>query len=199
MSVQSLNGQFLTLGDLTISNERFSRADGYVASSAGFYSNLTGTSLTAPYLNMENGVVIQSSAGDILNISSASIGIINGAFGTSLYVPASNELSISGGQGKLIAGTYSGGIGALVEVLSIPTLTSNASANLPNQQIPEFIGTSGSAYTATVNGPGYNSLVFTVSFVSATSTETTVAVSVTNLGNSSFTSGPVKVSIMGLN
>jgi hypothetical protein len=198
MSVSSLEGGFLTLGDLTISNERFSRANGYVASTAGFYSNLTGTVLTVPYLNMENGVVLETTAGR-LNISAGTISMLNGSFGTSLSVPASNVLAVSGGAGEVIAASYSGGAGAYAAPITIPSLTSNASADLSNVVIANFIGSANSAYIAAVNGPGYNSLVFTVSFVSATSSATTVAVSVTNLGNATFPGGPVKVSIVCLN
>ena len=108
MSVQSLNGGNLTLGNLTISNERYRNAIGYVASSSSFTSSLNGTSmdisgqLSASSLKLGNTYLDPAGTSlETLNITAGSVGLINGGIGVSLEVPAENTLAISGGAGYL--------------------------------------------------------------------------------------------------
>jgi hypothetical protein len=245
MSVSSLEGGNLTLGELSISNERYSRANGYVPSQATFSSSLTSTSLNVNDISSNiftiegspnyslysgggnlvvgstngnagitlassggeqaqitvpaNGVVqlssltvgnntgISSASGTVLNLTSASVGLINGAFGTSLSVPSSNVLSISNGGGEIICGTvnsqsFTGGIASgevtFTNPLSLPEGESSFSCQIPyypyNKSsanltgisiITSLINTNGFVFVTTnnlqyTNGDDFSTLIF---------------------------------------
>lgn len=78
MSVASLNNGSLQLSELVISNEKYSNATGYVASSSTFSSGVTGTSLS------------------VGAFKATSIGIQNGNNGVELTCGGSNNLIVSG-------------------------------------------------------------------------------------------------------
>lgn len=56
MSVQSLNNGQLQLSELVISNEKYTGAAGYVASSSTFSSSVNGTSLTVPEISVSGDI-----------------------------------------------------------------------------------------------------------------------------------------------
>jgi hypothetical protein len=91
MSIQSLNNGQLQLSELVISNEKYTGATGFVASSSTFSSSVNGTSLTTPTITLPNTVdcVLTSNASGQLLVGGQPVG---GGGGTNL-LPLDNEWS----------------------------------------------------------------------------------------------------------
>ena len=89
MSIQSLNNGQLQLSELVISNEKYTGATGYVASTSSFSSSVDGTSLTVPEISA-------SSITSFGSISAATFSTTNA--GTSIFdnISAVGSVSVTG-------------------------------------------------------------------------------------------------------
>jgi len=146
MSVQSLNNGQLQLSELVISNEKYTSATGYVASTATFSSSVNGTSLTTPQLSLTNGANTvaltpsTSASANFLNVPNLNISGVKITFGSAANTPAieniSNSLNIySGGGGSSNNITlHAGGI-----TLNTPTGTVNLTISTAGAlSVPSF-------------------------------------------------------------
>ena len=157
MSVASLNNGSLQLSELVISNEKYSNATGYVASSSTFSAGVTGTNLVTSEINIESGAntaTLTSVGTDALSINGnqgalfcgeinalGSIDITTGANTATLTSVGTNALSINGNQGAL----FCGAITAAAAVTANSTLT---------------IGTGSTANSISISGTSGNPLTF---------------------------------------
>ena len=132
MSVASLNNGSLQLSELVVSNEKYSNASGYVASSSVFSSGVTGTNLniggSLVLGNVSNitatsdgGISLQSGTGSLLCGDATIAGSITlGATSqTTELESTSGGLSIANGNGTL----YCGGIVSLGGAVFPGTIT----------------------------------------------------------------------------
>jgi hypothetical protein len=105
MSVQSLNNGQLQLSELVISNEKYTGATGYVASTSTFSSSVNGTSLTIPSLTTTGSIT--STEGNV--------GVIAPNSGATTYATNGLTLSrnISDGQDEY-------------DIIAVNTLTENS-------------------------------------------------------------------------
>ena len=108
MSVASLNNGQLQLSELVISNDKYSNATGYVASSSTFSSSTSGTSLSVPSISATTTIstpqvsfpfgTINGTAGGACNITSNGLALFNPSSAvTVLSVGGANNLTVGNG------------------------------------------------------------------------------------------------------
>jgi hypothetical protein len=228
MSVASINNGTLQLSDLIISNEKYSNSAGYTPSTSTFSASLTGTSIYVPTI-AGNEITLSSltppdvgytinSYSNLVSLTADSatitpaLQLTNSVDAIQLSVPSNGVLEVSGSisatsytgntlevSGSISATSYNGGIGSVRVNVNVPQLTTDAYATLPNQVIPNFVGSASSAYFITPYGNGFNPYTFNIQFVSTSGGDTTISISATNLSGGTIPQLPISMSIMGIN
>ena len=209
MSVASLNNGQLQLSELVISNEKYSNATGYVASSSTFTSNTTGTSLTTPeivFTGVAGGTPYLTSGGTTMVLSTpyqggllfSSPGATAGATANqaSIALTANQALTCSG---SLTATTFRGGIAGFTGEYGFGLNAGETVSNLFT--IPNFVGTASSSYVISPNGTGAEvayPLLWNIAFSSQSGTSTNVNISIFNVGSGTAT-GAVNFSVIAIN
>jgi hypothetical protein len=94
MSVASLNNGSLQLSELVISNEKYSNATGYLASSSTFSASLSETSLATTSITLPNDCVLTSNASGGLLVNGEPVG--GGGGGAVNSVIAGDGIIVSG-------------------------------------------------------------------------------------------------------
>ena len=133
MSVASVTNKTLQLSELVISNEKFTGATGYVASSSSFSSSVDSTSLTTSIITLPNDCVLTSNASGELLVNAEPVGGATGATGATGAI---------GGAGFAV--------GVKLITLNLVNFPPQTSTTF-NSSIPNFVGTSNTAYCATIN------------------------------------------------
>jgi hypothetical protein len=124
---------------------------------------------------------------------------IEGAVSTPVLSLATTGATVNG---VCTAQSFAGGIGMALISPTIPELTTDAFSALPNQTIPNFVGSSGSVYIAVPLGgsvAGFNPYSFISGFDSTDGTDTTVYLSVSNLSGGTIPSLPISVALLAIN
>jgi len=99
MSVQSITNGQLQLSELIVSNEKYSNATGYVASSSSFSSSVDGTSLTVPNITTSNDVTFTNSSFEgTTGYLASEVTVHTGLTRVSMNVPlfSTEQVTISG-------------------------------------------------------------------------------------------------------
>lgn len=200
MSVASVKNGSLQLSELVISNEKYSNATGYVASSSSFSSSVSGTELTLGAdpvsVNLScNGAGSLIVAGTLTTLGNATFEsgeIVLGELGVtgpvSLLCSAPGTLFVSGNVR-----------GAMSKVTFNVDIDLNAGEAFSAQTtLPNFTGSASSAYVASCNFAGALGLIVSVDFVSASSGNTLVQVYVLNNTAGSINQTGLPFSVIGM-
>jgi len=171
MSVASLNNGSLQLSELVISNEKYSNATGYVASSSNFSAGVTGTSLTVPTIS--SSII---TATDYLVLGT------NGGINAVLECTTTNTVQVGNVSGGGPAGniscsnvTASGTVtGDQLTLVNPTTSTETVIATCTDNNVIQFGDISAGGYGATI-GCQNVSVNGTLTLLKQGSTNTVVA------------------------
>ena len=215
MSVASLNNGQLQLSELVISNEKYSNASGYVASSSTFTSNTTGTSLTTGpistpevvFTGVAGGTPYLTSGGTTMVLSTpyqggllfSSPGATAGAPANQASITLTANQALTCSSASFSALTFRGGIGKFTGNYGFGLNAGETVSNLFT--IPNFVGSASSSYVISPNGTGTEvayPLLWNIAFSSQSGTSTNVDISIFNVGTGTVT-GAVDFSVIAIN
>ena len=183
MSVASVTNKTLQLAELVISNEKFTGATGYVASTSTFSSSVNSTSLAA------------SSITSFGNISAATFTTTNAGTSTFDDITAVGTVTVETGISSPV---YSGGIGKFVGSEAVNIGPSGGTLAI-SVTIPNFIGTAASAYVITYNNLSILPLILSCAFSAPNGTGTIVNVTMSNASATTSITETIDYSIIAMN
>lgn len=137
MSIQSLNNGQLQLSELVISNEKYTGATGYVASSSSFSSSVAGSNLSTPQIILTNATSETTiSCLGVNTLSTPNVSTGNVAVNTALTLygtPSTNNVSMACLVDNAVSIYASGQSGASVpisclttDILSVPNISTGS-------------------------------------------------------------------------